>query len=77
MESIDLASLFQCKHLVLCLREIDTPQKPPPPTFSQCTIDLFIDELVNLLNHFIIQDGFDLATSSHSWGDGHPEALDH
>jgi proline-specific peptidase len=29
-------------------------------------IDLFIDELVNILNHFSIQDGFDLV--GHSWG---------
>jgi len=30
------------------------------------TIDLFIDELVNLITHFSIQDGFDLV--GHSWG---------
>ena len=41
-----------------------THLKEKPPTFW--TIDLFIDELVNLLNHFNIQDGFDLA--GHSWG---------
>ena len=38
--------------------------KEKPPTFR--TIDLFIEELVNLLKHFNIQDGFDLA--GHFWG---------
>ena len=41
-----------------------THLKGKPPTF--CIIDLFIDELVNLPNHFNIQDGFDL--TNHSWG---------
>jgi proline-specific peptidase len=41
-----------------------THLKEKPLTFW--TIDLFIDELVNLLNHFNIQDGFDLV--GHSWG---------
>lgn len=41
-----------------------THLKDKPPTFW--TIDLFIDELVNLLNHFKIQDDFALV--GHSWG---------
>ncbi|KAF9045149.1 proline-specific peptidase [Panaeolus papilionaceus] len=41
-----------------------THLKEKPPTFWN--IDLFIDELENLLKHFSIQDGFDLA--GHSWG---------
>ncbi|KAK0442695.1 proline iminopeptidase [Desarmillaria tabescens] len=35
-----------------------------PPSFW--TIDLFIGELINLLEHFHIQDGFDFL--GHSWG---------
>ncbi|KAL6299313.1 proline iminopeptidase [Sparassis latifolia] len=38
--------------------------KDKPPVFWN--IDLFIDELVNLLSHFSIQDSFDLL--GHSWG---------
>ncbi|KAI0048056.1 proline iminopeptidase [Auriscalpium vulgare] len=38
---------------------------PGKPT-SFWTIDLFIDELVNLINHFGIQESFDLL--GHSWG---------
>lgn len=41
-----------------------THLKEKPPTFWN--IDLFIDELVNLLNHFGIQDSFGIA--GHSWG---------
>jgi len=41
-----------------------THLKEKPPTFWN--VDLFIDELVNLLKHFKIQDGFDLV--GHSWG---------
>ena len=41
-----------------------TRLKGKPPTF--CIIDLFFDKLVNLPNHFSIQDGFDL--TGHSWG---------
>ncbi len=41
-----------------------THLKDKPPTFW--TIDLFIDELINLLNHFNIQDDFALV--GHSWG---------
>ena len=41
-----------------------THLKEKPQTFWT-TIELFIDEPVNLLNHFNIQDGFDLA--GHSW----------
>lgn len=37
---------------------LSTHLKEKPPTFW--TIDLLIDELVNLLNHFSIQDSFDL-----------------
>ncbi|KAK0434437.1 proline iminopeptidase, partial [Armillaria borealis] len=43
-------------------RSTHLPSKPP----SFWTIDLFIDELVNLLEHFHIQDGFDFL--GHSWG---------
>jgi len=43
---------------------LSTHLKEKPPTFW--TVDLFIDELVNVINHFSIQDGFDLA--GHSWG---------
>ncbi|EMD34962.1 hypothetical protein CERSUDRAFT_85714 [Gelatoporia subvermispora B] len=41
-----------------------THLKDKPPTFW--TIDLFIDELINLLNHFGVSDAFDLI--GHSWG---------
>lgn len=41
-----------------------THLKDNPPTFW--TIDIFIDELANLLNHLGIQDSFDLL--GHSWG---------
>ena len=41
-----------------------THLKEKPPTFW--TIDLFIDELVNLIKHFKLQDGFHLL--GHSWG---------
>ena len=41
-----------------------THLKDKPDAFW--TIDLFIDELVSLLNHFSIQDSFDLL--GHSWG---------
>ncbi|KAF8962210.1 proline iminopeptidase [Flammula alnicola] len=41
-----------------------THLREQPPEFW--TIDLFIDELVNLLNYFSIQDSFDLV--GHSWG---------
>ncbi|KAF9524160.1 proline iminopeptidase, partial [Crepidotus variabilis] len=41
-----------------------THLKDKPPTFW--TVDLFIDELVNLINYFGIQDGFNIA--GHSWG---------
>ncbi|KAG5642146.1 hypothetical protein DXG03_003576 [Asterophora parasitica] len=41
-----------------------THLKDKPPTFW--TVDLFIDELVNVINHFSVQDAFDLA--GHSWG---------
>jgi len=41
-----------------------THLREKPPTFW--TIDLFIDELVSLLNHFNIQDEFDIV--GHSWG---------
>lgn len=41
-----------------------THLREKPPTFWN--IDLFIDELINLINHFGIQDGFSLA--GHSWG---------
>ncbi|KAK0468689.1 proline iminopeptidase [Armillaria novae-zelandiae] len=43
-------------------RSTHLPSKPP----SFWTIDLFIDELVNLLQHFHIQDSFNLL--GHSWG---------
>ncbi|KAF8960215.1 proline-specific peptidase [Flammula alnicola] len=43
---------------------LSTHLKDKPPTFW--TVDLFIDELVNLLTHFSIQDDFDLG--GHSWG---------
>ncbi|KAK0215328.1 hypothetical protein EDD85DRAFT_962704 [Armillaria nabsnona] len=43
-------------------RSTHLPSKPP----SFWSIDLFIDELVNLLGHFHIQDSFDFL--SHSWG---------
>ncbi|KAK0215312.1 proline iminopeptidase [Armillaria nabsnona] len=43
-------------------RSTHLPSKPP----SFWTIDLFIDELVNLLEHLHIQDSFDFL--SHSWG---------
>ncbi|KAF8961660.1 hypothetical protein BDZ97DRAFT_1921147 [Flammula alnicola] len=39
-----------------------THLREQPPEFW--TIDLFIDELVNLLNYFSIQDGFDLVGHS-------------
>ncbi|KAF8960222.1 proline iminopeptidase [Flammula alnicola] len=41
-----------------------THLKDKPPTFW--TVDLFMDELSNLLQHFSIQDSFDLV--GHSWG---------
>ncbi|KIJ44348.1 hypothetical protein M422DRAFT_168517 [Sphaerobolus stellatus SS14] len=41
-----------------------THLKEKPPTFW--TVDLFIDELVNLLKHFSVEDDFDLC--GHSWG---------
>ncbi|KZT01798.1 proline iminopeptidase [Laetiporus sulphureus 93-53] len=41
-----------------------THLKEKPPTFW--TVDLFIDELVNLLEHFAVQNAFDLL--GHSWG---------
>ena len=41
-----------------------THLREKPPTFW--TLDLFIDELVNLIAFFGIEDGFDLA--GHSWG---------
>ncbi|KAF8900483.1 proline-specific peptidase [Gymnopilus junonius] len=41
-----------------------THLREKPPTFW--TFDLFIDELVNLLNSFSIQEGFNLV--GHSWG---------
>ncbi|KAK7688222.1 hypothetical protein QCA50_008592 [Cerrena zonata] len=41
-----------------------THLKEKPPTFW--TLDLFIDELINLLKHFGIYDSFDLL--GHSWG---------
>ncbi|RDX56731.1 proline iminopeptidase [Lentinus brumalis] len=41
-----------------------THLKDKPPTFW--TIDLFIDELENLLKHFGVQDGFHVL--GHSWG---------
>ncbi|KAI0362157.1 proline iminopeptidase [Trametes cingulata] len=41
-----------------------THLRDKPPTFW--TIDLFIDELENLLAHFKVQDGFSLF--GHSWG---------
>ncbi|KAJ3553646.1 hypothetical protein NM688_g3496 [Phlebia brevispora] len=41
-----------------------THLRQKPPTFW--TIDLFIDELENLIRHFGIQDAFDIA--GHSWG---------
>ncbi|KAI0919680.1 hypothetical protein AcW1_003131 [Taiwanofungus camphoratus] len=43
---------------------LSTHLREKPPTFW--TIDLFIDELVNLLQYFKIQDAFDLL--GHSWG---------
>ncbi|PBK84040.1 proline-specific peptidase [Armillaria gallica] len=43
-------------------RSTHLPSQPP----SFWTIDLFIDELVNLLEHFQIQDNFDFL--GHSWG---------
>ncbi|KAF8056959.1 proline iminopeptidase [Lyophyllum atratum] len=43
---------------------LSTHLKDKPPTFW--TVDLFIDELINLTNHFSIQDAFNLA--GHSWG---------
>ncbi|KDQ19300.1 hypothetical protein BOTBODRAFT_184358 [Botryobasidium botryosum FD-172 SS1] len=43
-------------------RSTHLPEKPP----SFWTIDLFIDELVNVLEHFQIQDAFDVV--GHSWG---------
>ncbi|KAG6843273.1 hypothetical protein H0H93_001583, partial [Arthromyces matolae] len=43
---------------------LSTHLKEKPPTFW--TVDLFIDELVNVINHFSIQDSFNLA--GHSWG---------
>ncbi len=43
-------------------RSTHLPSKPP----SFWTIDLFIAELVNLLEHFHIQEGFDFL--GHSWG---------
>jgi proline-specific peptidase len=43
---------------------LSTHLKLKPSTFW--TVDLFIDELYNLLNHFSIQDNFDLG--GHSWG---------
>ncbi|RPD66179.1 proline iminopeptidase [Lentinus tigrinus ALCF2SS1-7] len=50
-----------------------THLKDKPPTFW--TIDLFIDELENLLEHFGVQDGFHLL--GHSWGGvlGQPPGL--
>ncbi|KAL7283426.1 hypothetical protein ACG7TL_002856 [Trametes sanguinea] len=59
-----------------------THLRDKPPSFF--TIDLFIDELQNLLTHFAIQDSFDLL--GHSWGgilasefevERHPEGLRH
>ena len=53
----------------LCHNYLDaksTHFKEKPSTFTGRTIDLFIDELVNLLSNFNIQDGFDLF--GHSWG---------
>ena len=44
-------------------REIDTPQGKASNLLHHR--DLFIDELVNLPNHFNIQDGFGL--TGHSW----------
>ncbi|TFK55499.1 proline-specific peptidase [Heliocybe sulcata] len=41
-----------------------THLKDKPPTFW--TVDLFIDELVNLINHLGVHDGFNLV--GHSWG---------
>lgn len=43
---------------------LSTHLKDKPPTFW--TVDLFIDELVNLLNHFGVQDSFGIL--GHSWG---------
>jgi proline-specific peptidase len=43
---------------------LSTHLKEKPPTFW--TVDLFIDELINLTNHFGIQDAYSLL--GHSWG---------
>ncbi|PCH39111.1 proline-specific peptidase [Wolfiporia cocos MD-104 SS10] len=43
---------------------LSTHLREKPPSFW--TVDLFIDELVNLLNHFNIADAFELV--GHSWG---------
>ena len=52
---------FQYSHCPKCNHR-HLPDKPK----EFWTIDFFIDELVNLLNHFGIQDDFDLL--GHSWG---------
>ncbi|TFY68649.1 hypothetical protein EVJ58_g884 [Rhodofomes roseus] len=43
---------------------LSTHLREKPPTFW--TVDLFIDELISLLNHLSIQDSFDIL--GHSWG---------
>ncbi|KDQ16275.1 hypothetical protein BOTBODRAFT_30978 [Botryobasidium botryosum FD-172 SS1] len=65
---IPIADLAKSSYTVIFYDQIGNarsthlPGKPP----SFWNIDLFIDELVNVLEHFKVQDGFSLV--GHSWG---------